>query len=129
MSEVPSSTLRTGVTGRQVLAGLVATFALIFAVNGVFAYFAISTWPGYAQNDAYERGLRYNEVLDEARRQKALGWTSSVAMQADGRFRVRLTDPNNVAVKVSSLSISFSRPLGDAKDINCLLYTSPSPRD
>ena len=53
-------------TGRTVLTALLITFGIVFAVNGVFVYFAVSTWPGLSQSDAYEKGLRYNEVIRAA---------------------------------------------------------------
>jgi nitrogen fixation protein FixH len=117
MADVHLSIVPAVLTGRKVLAALLGVFAVVLAVNGTFAYFAISTWPGYAQNDAYERGLRYNDVLEEARRQKALGWTSNISAERDGLVRVRLTGQGNVPVNLRSVSVTLSRFLGDPKEM------------
>ena len=76
---------------------------------------------GYAQNDAYERGLRYNDVLEEARRQKALGWTSNVSAERNGLVRVRLTGQGDVPVNLRSVSVTLSRFLGDPKEMTLAL--------
>jgi len=53
-----------------------AMFAVIIAVNGVMVAFAFGTWTGLETDGAYEKGLSYNDTLEAARRQAALGWRS-----------------------------------------------------
>ena len=41
------------ITGRMVLVGLLTFFGVVFAVNGVFVYFALDSWPGLTTEAAY----------------------------------------------------------------------------
>ena len=54
------------ITGRMVLVGLLTLFGVVFAVNGVFVYFALDSWPGLATEAAYEQGLAHDQSLAEA---------------------------------------------------------------
>lgn len=101
-------------TGRTVLTALLITFGIVFAVNGVFVYFAVSTWPGLSQSDAYEKGLRYNEVIRAAEVQKELGWRSDISVAPNGAIRVRITGRDGRTVDVGSAEVTIERPVGDA---------------
>jgi nitrogen fixation protein FixH len=60
--------------GRWIPLCFVAGLGLLVAVQACFAYLAISTDPGVAVPNAYERGLAHNAVLHEAAKEAALGW-------------------------------------------------------
>ncbi len=62
----------------------VGGFGVILAVNLVLLYFAVSTFSGLHVDDAYERGITYNDALAAARAQQELGWTAEVTMEAAG---------------------------------------------
>ncbi|MGJ3261549.1 MAG: FixH family protein [Rhodospirillales bacterium] len=101
------------ITGRMVFFGLVAFFGLIAAVNGVFMYFALDTFPGLTTEDSYRKGIVYNRTLDDAEAQKRLGWQSAVAL-GDGRtLTVTMTDRTGRPLSGALASISMTRPLGD----------------
>lgn len=55
---------------------------LFFVVQGVgFAWFyhlATTTYTGLVTDEAYEKGLQYNQVIARADAQAALGWTSEI---------------------------------------------------
>lgn len=61
-------------TGRHVVAMLLGFFAIILAVNIVFVYLALDTFRGVTTEDAYVKGLNYNETLERSRSQAASGW-------------------------------------------------------
>jgi nitrogen fixation protein FixH len=63
--------------GWHVLAGLLTFFGLIIAANGVFVYLALNTFSGEDVDNAYNRGLAYNDILDDREKQNAQGWTLS----------------------------------------------------
>ncbi|HXZ68091.1 MAG TPA: FixH family protein [Alphaproteobacteria bacterium] len=71
--------------GWHVLAMLVAFFGVVFAVNGVFIYYALRTHPGDDVQDAYVAGVEYNRELAEKREQRKLGWQASLSVKADAR--------------------------------------------
>ncbi|HEX7776770.1 MAG TPA: FixH family protein, partial [Parvibaculum sp.] len=50
-------------TGRRFLFVLLASFALVFGVNGILIYKALSTFDGIEVDDAYQRGRAYNQTL------------------------------------------------------------------
>ena len=49
----------------------VMAFLVIFAVNGLFVYLATTTHNGVVTENAYEKGLDYERIVDEVRKQKA----------------------------------------------------------
>ena len=73
----PSTFLRE-VSGRSVLFALIGFFALVFLVNGIFIYKALTTFDGLEVDNAYQKGRTYNHVLDAMEAQKALGWTAEI---------------------------------------------------
>jgi nitrogen fixation protein FixH len=59
----------------------VGGMALVVVVNLVLIYAALSTFTGVTTGKSYDRGRSYNQVLAEAARQDALGWTTQVALE------------------------------------------------
>jgi nitrogen fixation protein FixH len=59
----------------------VGAFVVIIAVNLVLVYAALSTFTGVTTGRSYDRGRAYNQVLAEAARQDALGWSARVALE------------------------------------------------
>ena len=71
-------------TGRHVAIMLAAFFGLMFAVNGVFVYFALGSFSGVSEKDAYKRGLSYNQEIDHHTRQLARNWHSEINFMQTG---------------------------------------------
>jgi len=69
--------------GRLVPMLFVAFFGVVIAVNGVFIFLSLSTWNGLTTDNAYVRGLNYNQVLNAADDQVLLGWRSTAALRDD----------------------------------------------
>lgn len=61
-------------------------FVVVLGVNVTLAYFATSTFTGLSTDNAYEKGLAYNQNLAMAEAQARLGWDVSftASPQADG---------------------------------------------
>lgn len=70
---------------------------ITFAVNGVLIWSSLSTFTGTTVERPYERGRQYNEVLEEAARQDALGVRFSVRAEA-GRLTVSAARQDGTAV-------------------------------
>ncbi|QGM44788.1 FixH family protein [Methylocystis heyeri] len=68
-------------TGWKILAIFLGFFGVVFAVNGVMAYLAVTTFSGEVEQHAYERGLAYNRDIADAREQAARGWKVEVSLQ------------------------------------------------
>jgi len=114
------------INGRTVLFLFVGFFAVVFAVDGVFAYFAITSWPGVARKDAYQAGLRYNETLEEARRQAALGWHSGIAIDSDGALVVMIADVGGKAIEGLDVTVTLARAVSETSDMVVALDPSES---
>ena len=102
-------------TGRRVLALLLGFFLLIFAVNGVFVYFSLTSHPGTTARDSYREGLEYNRVLERAERQRALGWRARIVAEG-GTVRLRLQDAAGAAVTGLAGKVRVGRPASNSED-------------
>jgi len=93
-------------------------FLVVMAANGTLVYFALSSWPGLAYENASERGRKFNQVLAEEEKESALGWRFEIGY-ADGRVVVAaldragqpLTDLDIAGTLVRPLSGVATRPL------------------
>ena len=64
--------------GWHVLLWMLGFFGIMFAVNGVFLYHAITSFPGEDVKKSYVQGLNYNQTLEARAAQKALGWRAEI---------------------------------------------------
>ncbi len=111
---------RAPLTGRRVFIMLLGFFGFIIAVNSVFIYFAFKSWPGLGTQDAYRKGLAYNETLNAAHRQNALGWQSNavfIVHEKDaGILRVQLKDAQDKGLVGIAVSAHLTRPAHETFD-------------
>lgn len=84
----------------------VGVFGVVLVVNLTMAYFAKSSFTGVQTENAYEKGLAYNQVLAQAARQKLLGW------QVDAQ--VIPHDGNNDQVHDADIVVTFKDKAGVA---------------
>ena len=87
--------------GRWIPWVFVGGMALVIAVNAVLITAAVSTYSGTTVGGAYDRGRTYNHVLEEAARQRALGWTAEVS-QDGGWLALSLRDAAGAALPADS---------------------------
>ena len=123
----PFSMFRPPLTGRHVLAIIVAFFLVIFAVNGVFVYVSLQSHPGVTSDDAYRKGLDHNRTLDHAARQTERGWTARIAV-ADGIVEVRLSDHAGAPVTGLAVRGEARRPVHDRADTELTLRETDTGR-
>jgi len=71
-------------TGRMVLAGLVAFFAVVFGVNALMTYAAISTFGGVETDSSYRAGLAFANEMASAQAQDARHWTVTAKAAIEG---------------------------------------------
>ncbi|TAE80909.1 MAG: hypothetical protein EAZ74_03935 [Alphaproteobacteria bacterium] len=94
----------------------VLPFLVVIAVNGVMIWCATSTNLGVVREDAYQRGLHYNDVLHQQKAQDALGWRMTHQLE-HGLLSVRLFDAQNQPLHDAYVTAQWIRPLGDAPSI------------
>lgn len=86
-------THRPPARGRWIPWVFVAGFLVVIGVNGVLITAAVGTFTGTTTTGSYDRGLGYGAVLEEAARQRALGWQGRVSRVEGGiSLLVRLPD-------------------------------------
>lgn len=99
-------------TGRHMAAIMVGFFGIIIAVNFTMARFAVTTFGGIVVENSYVASQEFNGWLDEAKRQRALGWDAVTTWRPDNRLAVQLSGvPEGAAV-----SATARHPLGRLPD-------------
>lgn len=88
-------------------------FLVVMIANGALVYFAMSSWPGLAYENASERGRKFNQVLAEEEKESALGWRFDVGY-IDGRVVVAAYGRDGRSLTDLDLSGTLVRPLGGA---------------
>ena len=107
------------IRGRHVLIGIVAFFGLIFLANGIFLYYALTTFGGGEKGSPYRSGLRYNETLAEAARAAERGLSAELAYDAKaGRLIFNLRDKSGEPVAGLHFAANVGRPATDREDVS-----------
>lgn len=86
-------------TGRGVLLWLFAFFGIIFAVNGAFIYFAVSTFPGLEVESSYKAGQEFESDVLAGKAQAERAWEVDAAVRPagdDASVEVRFRDKAGV---------------------------------
>ena len=84
---------------------------LVVLVNGGMVYTALRTFPGIAADGVFDRSNGYDQVLDDAKRQAALGWTVESGIDA-GRPVVTMSDRAGRPINGLRIAGTARRPLG-----------------
>jgi nitrogen fixation protein FixH len=121
------------VTGRHVLFGMIAFFAVTMGVNGVMVYAALTTFAGIETSDAYRRGLAYNRRIAEGEQQSGSGWSDRVDVADDPpRLRVAIRGRDGRPLTGLIVRARIGRPATDRYDRDLTLaeaapgdYASP----
>lgn len=109
-------------TGRMVLFAMLCFFGVIFAVNGVFLFLALSTNTGVVANEPYRKGLKYNERIAADERQLKLGWKSQISIDArDGSLVAVISDRDGNALSGLTTNAKVGRAATDREDIAATL--------
>ena len=107
--------MENGLKGKHVLFILLGFFGIVFAVNGVFLYDALSTLQGEERGSTYEAGLRYNATLAEERAQEALHWVhKSEALPGGSKLTVSINDAAGGPVAGLIVTGALERPATNA---------------
>jgi nitrogen fixation protein FixH len=102
-------------TGRRTLALFIGFFGVIFVVNGIFVWVATDSWRGLDTPDAYLKGLAWNQTLERAEAQKALGWQVEVTLDG-ARPVVRLRDSAGAPLDGLAVTGIARRPVDEHAD-------------
>jgi nitrogen fixation protein FixH len=108
------------IRSRWIPYAFIAFFGVVLLANGAMIWIAFATWTGLETESAYQKGLAYNRVLDQARAQTALGWHVDLEFaQADERavaVKLALADRHGDLIEDASVSTTFFRPTHEGHD-------------
>ncbi|MEQ8967938.1 MAG: FixH family protein [Azospirillaceae bacterium] len=105
--------------GRWIPWAFVAFFGVVLVANGTMLSVALTTWTGLSTENAYERGLVYNDTLARLAEGEALGWETGVAFEpvADpgsgrhaGRVVVEAFDAEGRPIEDATVTAKLVRP-------------------
>lgn len=100
-------------TGKHFTAIIVAFFAVVIGVNLLMARAASATFGGVVVENSYVASQEFNTWLEQARKEKALGWSAEAARLPDNRVRVVLDKAPGEGVTLGAVA---RHPLGRAPD-------------
>lgn len=115
-SERPGKELK----GWHVLLIMLGFFGVMFSVNGVFLFHAITSFPGEDVKKSYVQGLSFNDTLARRAAQAELGW-SAEAGWVDETLIVRLQDADNRPLS-SQLVVGELRRLATNQDDQAIRF-------
>ena len=97
--------------------------AILFAW---FTHLARSSYTGVATDQAYERGIAYNDTIARANAQEALGWDGSIVVQGANDITLKLTDADGHAVTDAHAVLWLFRPVQRRFDMHIEMQESSS---
>lgn len=110
----------------------VGFFVVVILVNGTMIWFAFSSWTGLEAKSAYKQGRVYNQALERARTQDALGWTVDFDFEKTGVRRARLAleleDASANLIRGARVDARLQRPTHEGHDFETLLAWQPNGR-
>lgn len=118
-------------TGRAVLAMLLAFFGLVAGVNAIFIVVALRSFSGVSTVGAYQRGLAWNRELAAAVAQRAQGWRAQIeAVRTDDDVRLRATLADAAGLPLDGLVVraELRRPTSQGHDASIQLAAEGSGR-
>ena len=115
------------ITGRHVLFMLVMFFLVVLAANVAMVWAARSSFNGLTEQDAYEKGVAWNETLAREKALKDAGWKAEItAGPGEKEIRIALSDKHGPADKVQG-EVRFYRPVESGDDLSVPLEKTKIP--
>lgn len=115
--------------GWHVLLMMLAFFGVMFAVNGVFLYSAITSFPGEDVEKSYLQGLDYNSTLEARRKQAELGWTIRAGIPETDASMLIVEIETAEGAPLSLLDVEATLRRSATADEDLLLSLEPSSTD
>lgn len=112
--------------GWHVLLIMLGFFGVMFVVNGIFLYSAITSFPGEDVEKSYLQGLNYNDTLEARREQAELGWTLRAGLvgAADPVLRVEVSGRDGEVISLLDVTARLRRQATTAEDVHLVLASA-----
>lgn len=101
-------------------------FLAILAVNAVMVTLAFHTHTGLVTEHPYEKGLRYNQVVEAEERQATLGWKADMGYK-NGVLHFDLRDKNGQPILPAKATATLIRPTQQGMDFVVGLEGAATP--
>jgi nitrogen fixation protein FixH len=113
------ATIKRPLNGWWVFSAFALFFGVIVIVNSVFITMALRTHSGVVTEDAYRKGLTYNEKLEQARNQPDI---KSALHFENNILHWNIADQTGAAIENATVTANFMRPIKDGDDFNAELH-------
>lgn len=104
----------------QVIWIFILFFAVFIIIDIFYIYIAQKTWQGVATEDAYQKGLHYNQTIEYVKKQKNLGWRSQIKyrpiISKTGNLDFLISDQQNLIISDAKVFAIITRPLQSGYD-------------
>lgn len=101
----------------------VTFFVVFMTLDSIFVYLAISTNTGVVIDQAYEKGLAYNQILNEAEAQKKIDLRENASFK-NGELIWKLENSNGNAIDGAIVKAHIIRAVQDGYDFDISLRYS-----
>lgn len=91
-------------------------FLVIAATDAVLVTLAVTTQTGVVTENAYETGLKYNDIIQDKKAQAALGWSIKTDITDAGTITIVAHDKTGAPLSNADVKILLFRPLQDGHD-------------
>ena len=96
---------------------IVLFFVAQFGVFGWFYHVASISYTGVVTDQAYEKGLQYNQTIAKAETQERLGWSSTL-VKSGGGIQFELRDRDKNPLSGAKVFVWLIRPVHSGIDQN-----------
>lgn len=103
---------------KYILFAFLAFFGIIFSVDAFFIYKAITTQTGVVSERAYEKGLHYNQILQEAEKQPLI---EDKVIFENGVLGWDLRNLEDADEKSAEVTARIIRPIQEGYDFDVTL--------
>lgn len=108
-------------TGKVVLFWLFGFFVTFATVDAFFVYIAVQTHAGVVTEQSYEKGLKYNTALEQAKMQAEMDIKVKTSLD-NNVLSVTLTDKSNAPLIGATVTAQLKRPVHQGYDFDLLLH-------
>jgi nitrogen fixation protein FixH len=98
----------------------VAFFVAIAIFDGIFIYLATSTHSGVVTENAYQKGLNYNQYIDAYNQQEIVGWSGNIDFIKSSLI-FQLNDKQDQPIETAKVVAHISRSTKSGLDFKVLL--------
>lgn len=114
------------ITGFHVTLMFIAFFGVIMAVNFLMAGLALGSFSGTVVDNSYVASQKYNQWLEEGRKQAAYGWSVSEPTRAADRLQISVIGSEDAPLSNAKINALAEHPVGRTEGVN-LTFQETTP--